>query len=321
MNEPALRVDSLVKTYGRRNAVALRAVDGLSFDVPRGAIFGLLGPNGAGKTTTLKVLNTLIAPTSGRASVLGFDVVRQGLDVRRRISVVIQESATEMFLSVRDNLLTYARFHGVPNADARRRADDVLARFQLAGDADRKAMDLSGGQRRRVQVGKVFLVDTPVVFMDEFSTGMDPILKRAVMELLRAEAKRGRTIVLTTQILSEAEELCDDILIINHGRQVARGDLHSLKLLSQGVYEVALTFDRVPDGLVDEMTARGAIRVHVSGNTVELALKEDEQQVLALVSELAKRGRVLRVELGGASLEDVFVELTRPAVPTAEAAS
>ena len=135
------------------------------------------------------------------------------------------------------------------------------------------------------------MVDTPVVFLDEFSTGMDPLLKRAVMDALRDEAKRGRTIVLTTQILSEAEELCDDILIINHGRQVARGDLHSLKLLSQGVYEVTLTFDRVPDGHRATSCARGPrIRSHVSGNTVELALKEDEQQCSRLVSELAKRG-------------------------------
>ncbi len=312
MDQPALRVADLVKTYRRRNEAAVRAVDGLSFDVARGAIFGLLGPNGAGKTTTLKILNTLIAPTSGHASVLGFDVVRQGLDVRRRISVVIQESAAEMFLSVRDNLLTYARFHGVPNADARRRADDVLARFQLAGDADRKAMDLSGGQRRRVQVGKVFLVDTPVVFMDEFSTGMDPILKRSVMDWLRAEAAKGRTIVLTTQILSEAEELCDDILLMNHGRQVARGDLNALKLLSDGMKEVAITFDRLPDGLEAELQALGALRLRIRDTTVELGLKMPEAEVLALASRLAARGTVLRVEVGGATLEDVFVELMAP---------
>jgi len=312
MADPALQVDDLVKVYRRRNAAALRAVDGLSFEVPRGAIFGLLGPNGAGKTTTLKILNTLIAPTSGHATVLGFDVVRQGLEVRRRISVVVQESAAEMFLSVRDNLLTYARFHGVADADARRRADDVLARFQLAGDADRKAMDLSGGQRRRVQVGKVFLVDTPVVFMDEFSTGMDPILKRSVMDWLRAEAAKGRTIVLTTQILSEAEELCDDILIMNHGRQVARGDLNALKLLSDGMKEVAITFDRLPDGLEAELQAMGALRLRIRDTTVELGLKMPEAEVLALLSRLAARGTVLRVEVGGATLEDVFVELMAP---------
>jgi ABC-2 type transport system ATP-binding protein len=289
-----------------------RAVDGLSFAVPRGAIFGLLGPNGAGKTTTLKVLTTLIRPTSGRASVLGFDAVRDGLEVRRRISVVIQESAAEMFLSVRDNLLTYARFHGVPAAEARRRADRVLAQFQMTGEADRKAMDLSGGQRRRVQVSKVFLVDTPVVFMDEFSTGMDPILKRAVMEMLRAAAARGRTIVLTTQILSEAEELCDDILIMNHGRQVARGDLHALRLLSGGMKEVAITFEKLPDGLEADLRVLAPLHLRVIENTVELGLKMPEHEVLALVSRLAARGTVLRVEVGGASLEDVFVELMAP---------
>jgi ABC-2 type transport system ATP-binding protein len=310
----AIDVADLAKVFPRRGQPPLRAVDGLTFTVAAGAIFGLLGPNGAGKTTTLRILTTLARPTSGRVRILGHDVVAAPLEVRRRISVVIQETAVELFLSARDNLLTFARFHGIDGAEAGRRADRVIDLFGLGDHVGQKVQDLSGGFRRRVQVAKTLMVDTPVLFLDEFSTGMDPLLKRAVMELLRTEAKRGRTIVLTTQILSEAEELCDDILIINHGRQVARGDLHSLKLLSQGVYEVALTFDRVPDGLPDEMAARGAIRVHVSGNTVELALKEDEQQVLALVSELAKRGRVLRVELGGASLEDVFVELTRPSI-------
>jgi len=317
----AIDVVDLVKTFPRRGQTPLRAIDGLAFTVAPGTIFGLLGPNGAGKTTTLRILTTLARPTSGTVRILGHDVVAAPLEVRRRISVVIQETAVELFLSARDNLLTFARFHGIGAAEAGRRAERVIELFGLGEYVGQKVQDLSGGFRLRVQVAKTLMVDTPVLFLDEFSTGMDPLLKRAVMELLRAEAKRGRTIVLTTQILSEAEELCDDILIINHGRQVARGDLHSLKLLSQGVYEVALTFDRVPDGLAAEMTARGAIRVHVSGNTVELALKEDEQQVLALVSELAKRGRVLRVELGGASLEDVFLELTRPPRPAAEAAS
>ena len=309
MTQPALHVDSLVKTYRRWRGAPLRAVDGLSFEVRAGAIFGLLGPNGAGKTTTLKILNTLTPPTSGRASVLGFDVVRQGLEVRRRISVVLQESAVDLLLGARDNLLTYARFHRVEARAARRRADDVLARFQLAEAADRKVMDLSGGQRRRVQVAKVFMVDTPVVFLDEFSTGMDPILKRSVMELLRDEARRGRTIILTTQILTEAEELCDDILIMNRGRQVARGDLHALKLLSDGLKEVSLTFERLPDGLEAELRALAPLHLRISQNTVELGLRMPEAEVLELVSRLAGRGTVLRVEVGGASLEDVFLSL------------
>jgi ABC-type multidrug transport system ATPase subunit len=311
MSEPAIRVRDLVKLYSRRGQPTVRALDSLTFDVAAGTIFGLLGPNGAGKTTLLRILSTLARPTSGAATVLGHDVVRAPLEVRRRISMVIQESAAELFLSVRDNLGTFARFHGIRTADIQPRAARVLEEFGLAQDAHRKVMDLSGGFRRRVQVAKVFMVETPVVFLDEFSTGMDPILKRRVMEKLRGEAAKGRTIVLTTQILGEAEELCDDILIINRGREAARGDLHTLKLLSQGVYDVTMTFDRLPPGIEEDVAARHPIRYSITQNTVEATLKEDDAGILAVVGALAARGRVLRLEVGGASLEDIFVELTR----------
>jgi len=311
MGEIALEVENLVKVYHPRRQTPVRAVDGMSFSVARGTIFGLLGPNGAGKTTILKVLSTLSRPTSGRARLLGYDVVAQPLEVRRRISVVLQETAVEMFLSVRDNLLTFARFHGMDRGLARRRAAEVLERFHLTSEADRKVQDLSGGYRRRVQVAKVFMVSTPMLFMDEFSTGMDPILKRAVMDYLREEARQGRTIVLTTQVLSEAEELCEDILIMNKGRQVARGDLHALKLLSEGVYEVAMTFDELPASIETELARLAPLRMKINQNTIELALKADEGRVLELVSDLARKRRVLRVEVSGASLEDIFVELTK----------
>ena len=309
----AIEVRDLVKTFKRRAQPEIRAVDGLSFEVQRGAIFGLLGPNGAGKTTTIRILTTLSQPTAGRATIMGHDVVRQPLEVRKRIGVVIQESAAELFLSVRDNLLTFARFYGVSGPAARQRADAIMEEFGLTPEASRKAQDLSGGFRRRVQVAKMFMVETPVMFLDEFSTGMDPILKRAVMERLREEARNGRTIVLTTQIISEAEELCDEILIVNQGKQIARGDLNALKLLSAGVYELSLTFDKLPAGIEAELAARQPIRLRISGNTVEVALKEEEQNVLRLVHELGQRGHVLRVEVSGASLEDIFVELTQRA--------
>jgi ABC-2 type transport system ATP-binding protein len=306
----AIEVEDLVKVFARRGREPIRAVDRLSFTVPGGSVFGLLGPNGAGKTTTIRILTTLIRPSSGAARVMGYDVVADPLEVRRRISVVIQESAADLFLTVRDNLLTFARFHGLGRRESRERAERVLDQFGLNAEAGRKTLDLSGGYRRRVQVAKMFMVDTPVMFLDEFSTGMDPLLKRSVIAALRAEAERGRTIVLTTHILSEAEELCDDILIVNAGREVARGDLHALRLLSEGVYEVAMTFEQLPEGLEAELAARNPLRLRIRHNTVEVGLKESEDKVLALVAELATRGRVLRVELGGASLEDVFVELT-----------
>ncbi len=305
MTSYAIEVHDLVKNYGR-----VRAVDEISFSVPQGTIFGLLGPNGAGKSTMLRLLTTLSRPTSGTASVLGFDVVRRPLEVRRRIASVIQETAVDLLLSVRDNLLTFARFHHLDVATAQRRAEDVLERFRLTVEASRKVQDLSGGFRRRVQVAKTFMVDTPVLFLDEFSTGMDPLLKREVMSMLRAEAARGRTIVLTTQVLSEAEELCEDILIIDRGRQVARGDLNALKLLSQGVYEVSMTFDEMPEHIESELAVLPTLRTHIENHTLEVAFKAPEGQVLAVVTALARNRRVLRLEVNGASLEDVFLELT-----------
>ena len=305
----ALEVHDIVKIFG-----SVRALDGLSFAVAPGTIFGLLGPNGAGKSTTLKILTTLSRPTSGTASVLGLDVVKRPLEVRRSIASVIQETAVDLLLSVRDNLLTFARFHQVETPTAQRRAADVIERFRLTDEADRKVQDLSGGFRRRVQVAKSFMVDTPVLFLDEFSTGMDPLLKREVMTLLRGEARRGRTIVLTTQILSEAEELCEDILIIDHGRQVARGDLSALKLLSRGVYELSMTFDSMPERIESELKGLPTLRARVENNTLEVAFKAPEGQVLDLVTAVARNRRVLRLEVNGASLEDVFLELTQEKV-------
>jgi len=286
-------------------------VDDLSFSVRQGSIFGLLGPNGAGKTTTLRIMTTLTRPTSGRVEVLGHDVEKSPLEVRKRIGVVIQEQAADLLLNVRDNLLTFSRFHGLAGATARSRADEVMARFGIAEAASRKVQDLSGGMRRRVQVAKMFMVDVPIVFLDEFSTGMDPILKRSVMDLLRGQAAQGRTIVLTTQILTEAEELCDDILIINRGRRVAHGDLHSLKLLTDRLYDVTLSFERVPDSLSALLAGYDAESVKIIHNTVQLRLRDEEARVLELVALLARQGRILRVEIGGATLEDVFVELTQ----------
>ena len=196
MSDPAIGVRGLVKWYTRAGHPPVRALDDVTFDVARGSIFGLLGPNGAGKTTLLRVLSTLSKPTGGQATVLGHDVAAAPLEVRRRISVVIQETAVELFLSVRDNLITFARFHGLRGSAIQPRVERVLSDFGLTSEAHRKAMDLSGGFRRRVQVAKIFLVDTPVVFLDEFSTGMDPLLKRSVMEKLRQEAGVQEAVVL-----------------------------------------------------------------------------------------------------------------------------
>jgi len=308
--DAAIAVRDLVKTFQRRGQSEIRAVDGLTFSVRRGSIFGLLGPNGAGKTTTLKMLTTLLRPTSGQIAVEGYDPIKDPLEVRRRIAVVIQESAAELFLSVLDNFSTFGRFHGLSPEAIRTRTEDVLDQFELRSEASRKVMDLSGGFKRRVQVAKVFMIDTPVVFLDEFSSGMDPILKRSVMARLRQESARGRTIVLTTQILSEAEDLCDDILIMKSGRQAARGDIHTLKMLSGGLFEISVTFADVPQNIEQALSAYRPLRVEVNQNTVLITVRGEESSVLDLVAHLGRLGRVLRLEVSGASLEDIFIELT-----------
>ena len=310
MTDPIV-VQDVVKEYRSRRGEPVRAVDGMTFRVPHGQIFGLLGPNGAGKTTLIKILTTLTLPHSGRAWLLGHDVVREPLAVRRSIAVVLQENAIELFLAVRDNLVTFGKFHGLSLAEARRRADRVLEQFRLQEYAQQKAQDLSGGYRRRVQVAKMFTVSTPVLFLDEATTGMDPIVKRDFLMLLRQEARNGRTIVLTTQILSEAEELCDTILIMNRGRTVAHGDLPTLKMLAHQMYNVILTLKEVNASLREFLSQLRLPRLKFKETSVEFTVKGSEHSVLQIVEEATRRANLLKFEVTGASLEDVFLELLK----------
>jgi ABC-2 type transport system ATP-binding protein len=238
----AIEVQDLKKVYRGDSGNDVRALDGVSFHVPRGQICGLLGPNGAGKSTLVRVLTTITPPTSGRALVHGFDVEDVPLEVRKNIAVVLQQTAVETMLTVADNLLIYAYLHGLTRADARRRLPQVLDEFELGDKRTETVQDLSLGMRRRVQVAKIFMVDSPVIFLDEATTGMDPFMKRKVMDRIRQEARNGRTILLTTQILNEAEQLCDTIMIINHGRMLAAGTLQELRSVSLRMFRVTVSF-------------------------------------------------------------------------------
>jgi ABC-2 type transport system ATP-binding protein len=210
-NSPAIEVNALVKVFSKRNQRTIRAVDGLSIQVPKGSIFGLLGPNGAGKTTTIRILTTLLTPSAGEARVMGYDVVQNPLAVRRQICVVVQENAIELHLSVQNNFRVFGRFHGLDANEIQRRTERISELFGLTEYLNEKGMDLSGGLKRRVQVAKTFLIDKPVVFLDEATTGMDTFNKRATIQAIKEESRKGRTIVLTTHVLDEAEVLCDSI--------------------------------------------------------------------------------------------------------------
>ena len=310
--EISIRAENLTKIYhaGHRNEV--RAVDGVSFEVPHGEIFGMLGPNGAGKSTLVKMLTTMTPPTSGRASVMGHDVVRESLAVRRSIAVVLQQFAVEMFLTVRDNLITFGRFYGLTSEECQRRANRILKQFHLEEHASQKAQELSIGTKRRLQVAKMFLVDSPVLFLDEPTVGMDPFIRRELLDTIQEHARSGRTIFLTTQLLSEAEELCDHIVIVDNGKIAAAGDVSSLKLLSRGYYNVTLRSATLAPELLDELrqpNPGGApVRFEVKRNSVKLTLRSTEPEVLRWLASLSERYGV-NFEVSGASLEDVFFEL------------
>lgn len=306
---PAISVKDLVKVYRGNGGKSVHALDGLSLEVRQGEIFGLLGRNGAGKTTLLRVLTTLIPPTSGSAHVMGMDVVKRGLDVRRSICAVLQENAVEIFLSVNDNLATYARFQGVPRAEARRRADRALEAFGLTEYRSQKVIDLSGGLKRRVQVAKVFMAEKPIVFLDEATTGMDPLNKRATLDAIRQEARHGRTILLTTHILQEAEELCDTIAIIDRGRTVAQGNLRTITALSSRAFDMSITFAALTESALTDLRAFPLRKMTVHGNTVDLVVHGQEASALAILQAVAARHSIAHFEVSGASLEDVFLEL------------
>ena len=304
----AITVEDVRKVYSGGASQRVHAVDGVSFEVPRGQIFGLLGPNGAGKTTLVKILTTMTAPTSGRARVCGFDVINQALDVRRQIAVVLQQTAVETLLTVEDNLRIYAYLHGVNRSEVRKRLDTVLDEFDLLEKARETVQDLSLGTKRRVQVAKVFMVDSPVIFLDESTTGMDPLMRRRVLDRIRQEARNGRTVLLTTQVLSEAEELCDKIMIINDGRTLAAGNLQELRRLSTQMFRVSLTFARDHD-MRSRLQALHPVEMRVEGERVELLFKGEEALLLGRLAELSRVAPIRHFEVRGAGLEDIFVEL------------
>jgi len=307
-NETAIEVSNLVKVFEKRGSLPVRALDGVSFTVRRGEIFGLLGPNGAGKTTTIRILTTLLRPTGGRAIVGGCDVQLSPLEVRKQLCVVLQDNAVELFLSVLDNLRTFGRFHGMNKGELRKRMDHVLALFGLDEFRNTKAIDLSGGIKRRLQVAKVFLAEKPIVFLDEATTGMDALNKRTTLGAIREEARKGRTIVLTTHILEEAEELCDDLAIINHGAVVARGSVESVKRLGLDFVTLRLVFRRVTRSLERWLKDLSPLRLQIKGDSAEMTISR-EVNLVTLLARIHKEQMVTSFEVAGASLEDVFVEL------------
>ena len=306
--DSAIEVRDLVKVYEKRRQTPVRAVDGLTFSVQKGEIFGILGPNGAGKTTTMKILTTLLAPTGGTAKVFGIDVTRDPLGVRRQICVVVQENALELHLSVRNNFRVFGRFHGLTSRETLKRMDRVCELFSLTEYLNVRGLDLSGGLKRRVQVAKTFLIDKPVVFLDEATTGMDSLNKRATIQAIKEETRKGRTIVLTTHVLDEAEVLCDRVAIMNHGRLMALGTIQEVKGVGLRLLCLSLTMKKVAPDLLATIRSFQPVSVEVRNSTVDVIMR-DEEETLKLLAIARKVEGFLHFEITSASLEDVFLQL------------
>jgi ABC-2 type transport system ATP-binding protein len=304
----AISIQNLVKEFPRKGEQPIRAVDDITFDVPTGKIFGLLGPNGAGKSTIIKILTTLIPPTSGTVFVNGYNVVQQSLDVRKNICVVLQENAVEVFLTVRHNFLTFGKFHGMTASEIEKKMGRIVELFGLKEVLNQKPIDLSGGFKRRVQVAKMFLVDKPIIFLDEATTGMDTFNKRATIKAIKEEAQRGRTIVLTTHMLEEAEELCDEIVIINHGKIIAKGTTDDVKKLGLQMFYLSLKFNEMEKDLEEMMHKFSPVKMDIVNNEVSLTVRE-HNTALKILSLAQSSGALKHFEISTASLEDVFVQL------------
>jgi oleandomycin transport system ATP-binding protein len=307
MGEPAIRAVRLGKSFGGN-----RVLDGLDLQVEPGTIFGLLGPNGAGKTTAVRIMATLLAPDEGQASVLGFDVVSQPQQVRRRIGLTGQYAAVDELISARENLYLIARLLGIRPAAARKRADEMLARFGLSAAAATKVRAFSGGMRRRLDLAASLIGRPAVLFLDEPTTGLDLSSRNELWAMIRELAADGTTVLLTTQYLDEADRLAGQIMVLDRGKTVALGRPAELKRLAGGqVLEVRPLRDADSASAVQvlqELAGAGAATGDDGLITVTAA---DEELVTAAARSLDARGiPVSHLAVRLPSLDEAFLAIT-----------
>ncbi|MEV2236886.1 ABC transporter ATP-binding protein [Micromonospora sp. NPDC049891] len=302
IESPLVRSRGLVKRYGDRVAVA-----GIDLDVARGEAVGILGPNGAGKSSTMRMIGCVTDVTDGELSVLGLDPRRDGPAIRERLGVCPQEDSLDMDLSVRDNLVTYARYFGYSRSAARERADAQLEFMQLADRADSRMDQLSGGMRRRLAIARALVNDPELLMLDEPTSGLDPQARHLLWERLFRLKRRGVTLLLTTHYLDEAEQLCDRVVVIDEGRIVAEGAPAALVAEHAPREVVELRFDSDDlDAHADKLDQVGH-RIEVLPDRILLYVDDGDAAVPAVYARgVSPTGVLVR----RASLEDVFLKLT-----------
>jgi ABC transporter DrrB family efflux protein len=309
-SRPAVRVEGVVKRFGSTTALA-----GVDLEVPEGMVFGLLGPNGAGKTTLVRILATLLEPDTGRAELLGNDVVAEAAGVRELLALTGQFAAVDELLTGRENLEMFGRLFKLSPAQARSRAAELLERFELVDAADRNAKTYSGGMRRRLDLASSMLTQPRVLFLDEPTTGLDPRSRNEIWDIVRDLRREGTTILLTTQYLEEADQLADQIAVIDHGRVIAKGTGNELKDRVGGhILEVELTDALQREEAKAALLRTGCGQPEEDGRPDRLTMPAPRDG-LVMVEEAAAELRsagigVNEIGLRGPTLDDVFLQLT-----------
>ncbi|MBW0144006.1 ABC transporter ATP-binding protein [Sphingomicrobium clamense] len=300
---PAISIESLSKTY----AGGKEALKDVTFEVPRGQIFGLLGPNGAGKSTLINILAGLVTKTSGSATVWGFDIDAQPRNAKRSIGIVPQEILFDPFFTPREALEIQAGLYGIPKGE--RRSDELLAAMRLTDKANAYARTLSGGMKRRLLVAKAMVHSPPILVLDEPTAGVDIDLRKQLWDYVRKLHAQGVTVVLTTHYLEEAEELCDRIAIINHGRLIANEPTRDLLAKAQDK-EVVVSLDRAAETLPANSCFDKVERV--GEQEIAITYSKDRVNAGEVLKALAEAGYdVIDVRTREPDLEDVFLSLTR----------
>lgn len=307
MADAMIEANGLVKSYGETRALA-----GVSFSVPAGSVLGLLGPNGAGKTTAVRILTTLARPDAGQARVAGVDVLAHPAAARRQIGVAAQDATLDGLLTGRQNLVLVGELSGMRTRLARTRAAELLETFNLTDAADRVVKGYSGGMRRRLDLAASLLTRPPVLFLDEPTTGLDPVSRRQVWEVVSELTGSGATLLLTTQYLEEADALADRIVVINHGQVIADGTPRELKEHSRSAHiEVTLAEPRPEAEEVIAPLVSGRASISDDGRRLSAAVDSEPGLATALVRALDRAGILVdNVELREPSLDDVFFALT-----------
>ena len=304
----AIQVQGLRKEYGSKVAV-----DGVSFEVERGEIFGFLGPNGAGKTTTIKILTTLIPASAGVATVLGFDVRKDGMNVRKRIGVVQQQPSGEYNLGIAEQMELYGLVWDVPKPVRKQRVENLLDAFGLQSHRRERWSELSIGLRRRVQVAREFMHDMDLLFLDEPTVGLDPIARRSTLDMIKGRVSEGLTVFFTTHILDEAEYLCDRVAIVNSGKIVAVDTPKKMKERFGGLQTVeALVEGGDSSALIRELRGLdGVSEVDEEDGGLIKVLTSNPSEALRLIGTLTEKtgARIIQLNLREPTLEQAFVSL------------